>query len=59
MKPSLFADDKREIFPLSPILFAAAERGRLFGMRLDGRWLHVGTPQALEEANAVLEQQPV
>ncbi len=57
MKPALFAVDNREIFPLSPILFAAAQAGRLFGMRLDGQWLHVGTPQALNEANALLQQQ--
>ena len=59
MKPGLFATDKREIFPLSPILFAAAEQGRLFGMRLDGHWLHVGTPEALEEANAVMAREAV
>ena len=57
MKPSLFREDKREKFPLSPILFAAAERERLYGVRLDGRWLHVGTPQAIDEANAVLARQ--
>ena len=56
MKPALFSQDKREIFPLSPILFEAAEKERLFGMRLDGRWLHVGTPQAIDEANAALER---
>ncbi|MGE3246814.1 MAG: nucleotidyltransferase family protein [Beijerinckiaceae bacterium] len=53
-KPALFAGEKREIFPLGPLFFEAAEKGRLYGMRLDGQWLHVGTPQALEEANHVL-----
>jgi MurNAc alpha-1-phosphate uridylyltransferase len=28
------------------------EAGRLFGMRMDGIWLHVGTPEAIGEAEA-------
>lgn len=59
MKPSLFARDKREIFPLSPILFETAERQRLFGVQLDGRWLHVGTPEAIDEANAAIARKAV
>jgi MurNAc alpha-1-phosphate uridylyltransferase len=39
---------------LAPFFFAAAERGRLFGTRLDGRWLHVGTPGAIAEAEAAI-----
>lgn len=50
IKPALFASDEREIFPLAPFFFEAAKKGRLFGQRLDGLWLHVGTPQAIEDA---------
>ena len=40
-----------------PRLFNAAEdAGRLFGLRLEGTWMHVGTPDAIAEAErAVLE----
>jgi MurNAc alpha-1-phosphate uridylyltransferase len=32
----------------------AIERGRLYGIRLDGVWIHVGTPEAVAEADAFL-----
>lgn len=54
MKSSLFAGETREIFPLSPFFFDAASRGRLHGLRLEGQWLHVGTPQAIEEAERTI-----
>lgn len=54
MKSSLFAAETREIFPLSPFFFDAATRGRLHGLRLEGQWLHVGTPQAIEEAERTI-----
>ncbi len=41
---------------LAPFFFAAAETGRLFGTRLDGRWLHVGTPDAIPEAEAAIAE---
>ncbi len=55
-KPQLFASETRDVFPLGPYFNQAAEQGRLFGLRLDGLWLHVGTPEAIAEANAALEQ---
>src|SRR3984893_12003198 len=54
VKPGLFEAETREIFPLVPFFFEAATKGRLFGQRLDGLWLHVGTPQAIEEAERKL-----
>lgn len=50
VKPELFAAETREVFRLAPFFFEAAEKGRLHGRRLDGLWLHVGTPQAIVEA---------
>lgn len=49
-KPSLLADPPGEVFGLARYFFAAAAEGRLHGVRLDGLWLHVGTPQAVAEA---------
>lgn len=54
VKPGLFEAEKRDIFPLAPFFFEAASKGRLFGQRLDGLWFHVGTPQAIEEAERKL-----
>jgi MurNAc alpha-1-phosphate uridylyltransferase len=34
----------------------AMEAGRLHGVRLEGRWMHVGTPDALEEAEEYLRE---
>jgi MurNAc alpha-1-phosphate uridylyltransferase len=56
IKPELFADATEEVFRLAPYFFRAAEAGRLFGARLEGLWLHVGTPDALIEAEAAIEQ---
>lgn len=45
-----FAGETREAFRLAPVFFDAAAKGRLHGVRLDGRWLHVGAPEAVAEA---------
>ena len=50
IKPELFAAETREVYRLAPFFFEAAAKGRLFGQRLDGLWLHVGSPEAIEEA---------
>jgi MurNAc alpha-1-phosphate uridylyltransferase len=56
MKPSLFTDAPEGPFRLSPFFFDAAENGRLFGQRLDGQWLHVGTPAAIAEAEETIKR---
>lgn len=50
LKPELFAGETRVKFGLAEYFWAAAERGRLHGQRLDGRWLHVGRPETIAEA---------
>ena len=45
-----FADETDEVFRLAPTFWAAAAKGRLHGLRLEGLWLHVGTPEAIGEA---------
>ena len=57
IKPELFA-----VMPvdtpvrLAPLFFDAAEKGRLYGQRLDGQWLHVGTPEAIVEAEETIRK---
>lgn len=54
LKPELIAHDERDVFGLAPVFFSLAAQGRLFGLRLDGLWLHVGSPEAIIEAeNAI------
>ncbi len=53
IKSSLFADCPLEPFRLAPFFFAAAEQGRLFGQTLEGRWLHVGEPEMIEQAEKI------
>ena len=56
MSPSLFADAPAGEFSLTRMFDRANEQERLFGLRLDGVWMHVGTPDAVEAAEeAVLE----
>ena len=54
IKPQLFANEQSEVFRLAPFFFEAARKGRLFGLRLDGLWLHVGRPEAIAEAEAAI-----
>lgn len=50
LKPELFKDATEGVFRLAPYFHKAAAEERLYGMRLDGLWFHVGTPQAIEDA---------
>ena len=56
LKPELFADVPEEIFRLAPFFHAAAAEGRLYGVRLDGLWLHVGRPESIAEAERAIER---
>jgi N-acetyl-alpha-D-muramate 1-phosphate uridylyltransferase len=50
MSPSLFADAPKGEFSLTRMFDHANEQERLFGLRLDGLWMHVGTPDAVQAA---------
>ena len=50
LHPRLFVGRKAEPFSLNELFNQAVEAGRLYGMRMDGLWLHVGTPEAIGEA---------
>ncbi|MCC7252889.1 nucleotidyltransferase family protein [Hyphomicrobium sp.] len=48
--PRLFENAPKGRFSLNVLWDRAIERKRLFGVRLDGMWMHVGTPQSVDEA---------
>jgi MurNAc alpha-1-phosphate uridylyltransferase len=54
LAPPLFADVPQAPFALTRLFDRAAAAGRLFGLRLDGVWMHVGTPEAVAAAEAAL-----
>ena len=54
LHPRIFAGAPEGPFSLNLLFDKAEAAGRLWGMRHDGRWFHVGTPTALAEAEAVL-----
>ncbi len=55
LHPRFFEGCKVEAFPLLPLYLKAAEAGRLYGVRHEGEWFHVGTPDDLKESEAILE----
>jgi N-acetyl-alpha-D-muramate 1-phosphate uridylyltransferase len=56
LSPDLFAEAPAGAFSLTRLFDAATEKGRLFGLRLEGVWMHVGTPEAVAAAQAALVQ---
>jgi N-acetyl-alpha-D-muramate 1-phosphate uridylyltransferase len=54
LSPALFADAPAGAFPLTYLFDRAGAAGRLFGLRLEGVWMHVGTPEAVAAAEATL-----
>jgi MurNAc alpha-1-phosphate uridylyltransferase len=54
LAPALFADAPAGAFALTRLFDRAGAQGRLFGLRLEGVWMHVGTPEAVAAAEAAL-----
>lgn len=50
--PRLFHDSPDGAFSLNALWDRAIARGCLFGAVLEGQWMHIGTPEALEAAEA-------
>lgn len=48
LRPALFDGQDAEVFPLAPLLRAAADRGQVSGERYEGLWFDIGTPESLE-----------
>lgn len=55
LKPELFEATPEGPFSLNLVFDRAAERERLFGLRLDGVWMHVGTPEAIALAEEAIQ----
>jgi MurNAc alpha-1-phosphate uridylyltransferase len=56
LSPALFADPPAGAFALTDMFARAEAEGRLHGLRLEGTWMHVGTPEAVAQAEtAILE----
>lgn len=54
LSPALFTAAPASAFPLT-LLFEQTERaGRLYGLRLEGLWMHVGSPDAIPLAEAAM-----
>jgi MurNAc alpha-1-phosphate uridylyltransferase len=56
VKPELFESEMAEVFRLAPYFHAAAAKGRLYGVRLDGLWVHVGRPETIAEAERAIDR---
>ena len=56
LSPSMFKDAPQGEFSLTDLFDRAAQAGRLHGLRLDGQWMHVGTPEAVGEAEAAIRK---
>jgi MurNAc alpha-1-phosphate uridylyltransferase len=54
LAPALFAGAPRGAFSVTQLFERAAERERLFGLRLEGVWMHVGTPDAVAAAERAM-----
>ncbi len=53
---TLFADAPDDAFNLNIYFDRAIASGRLFGIVLDGHWMTVGTPEAIEDAEAAIRR---
>lgn len=53
-RPDYVADGPEGAFSLSQFWRRSAAAGRLYGVVMDGDWMHVGDPQARDEAEAKL-----
>jgi MurNAc alpha-1-phosphate uridylyltransferase len=54
LTPAFFAGAPPGAFSMSPLFDRAADTGRLCGLRLEGVWMHVGTPEAIQAAEKAL-----
>ena len=54
LRPELFKNAPDGAFPLTALFDRTAAAGRLFGLRLEGVWMHVGTPDAIGQAEAAI-----
>jgi MurNAc alpha-1-phosphate uridylyltransferase len=56
LSPAMFNTAPQGEFSLTTLFDRAAEAGRLHGLRLDGLWMHVGTPEAIADAETAIRK---
>jgi MurNAc alpha-1-phosphate uridylyltransferase len=54
LSPGLFKNSPAGEFSLTLLFDRAAAAGRLHGLRLEGLWMHVGTPEAVTAAESAI-----
>lgn len=54
LNPAIFDHAPSGAFSLNRMFDEAIERDRLFGMNMEGLWLHVGTPEAIRDAEEAI-----
>jgi MurNAc alpha-1-phosphate uridylyltransferase len=54
LTPAFLAGAPQGPASMSPFFDRSAQAGRLFGLRLEGVWMHVGTPDAVKAAEAAI-----
>jgi MurNAc alpha-1-phosphate uridylyltransferase len=59
LSPAQFADAPKGKFSLNTMFDRAIDAGRLYGQRLEGTWMHVGTPAAIQAAEAAISESVV
>ena len=56
LSPSMFKDAPQGAFSLNKLFDRAIEADRLFGLRLEGTWMHIGTPAAIKAAETAISE---
>ncbi|GGB47312.1 mannose-1-phosphate guanylyltransferase [Roseibium aquae] len=56
LHPRLFEDAPEGAFSMNLLFDRAIESGRLFGVQMEGVWLHIGTPEAIREAEYAVRE---
>ncbi len=54
LSPAMFSTAPPGAFSLNLLFDRAIEAGRLYGLRLEGVWMHVGTPESIAAAEAAI-----
>ena len=56
VKPAVFRDGPEGAFSTNRIWDGLIEKGTLYGQRMQGLWMHVGSPDDLKDAEAALKE---
>lgn len=56
LHPRLFDDAPDGPFSMNVLFDKAIEQGRLFGVQMEGVWLHIGTPEAIRAAEYAVRE---